>query len=109
MTSKEKAGKQQSKVRRSGRTRQFAKDWKRLAKSGRYPMKELKDIMELLIENKAPLPAEYNDHPLRGDWKDHRDCHVRGDWVLIYRIDAAKDGTESVIFVRTGTHAEVFE
>jgi len=65
MTSKEKAGKHQSKVRRSGRTRQFAKDWKRLAKSGRYPMKELKDVMELLIENNAPLPAEYND-PLAG-------------------------------------------
>jgi mRNA interferase YafQ len=109
VTSKENAAKPRSKARRSDSTKRFGKDWKRLAKSGRFPMQELKDVMTLLIENKAPLPAEYNDHPLQGDWKDHRDCHVRGDWVLIYRITEEKDGTESIIFVRTGTHADVFE
>ncbi len=31
--------------RRSGLAKQFAKDWKRLARSGRYPMQELKDVM----------------------------------------------------------------
>jgi len=72
-------------------------------------MKELKEVMELLIENKAPLPAEYNDHPLLGAWKDHRDCHVRGDWLLIYRINKEKDGSETIILVRTGTHADIFE
>lgn len=109
MTSKENAVKPRSKPRRSDRTKKFGKDWKRLAKSGRFPMQELKDVMTLLIENKAPLPAEYKDHPLQGDWKDYRDCHVRGDWVLIYRIDTEQDGTETIIFARTGTHADVFE
>lgn len=71
-------------------------------------MKELKAVMQLLIEDQAPLSEKYKDHPLQGDWKDHRDCHVRGDWVLIYRLDESKDG-EAVIFVRTGSHAELFE
>ena len=71
-------------------------------------MKELKEVMELLIENQATLPVKYRNHPLQGDWKSHRDCHVRGDWILIYRLDESED-EEVVIFVRTGSHAELFE
>ncbi len=57
----------------------------------------------LLIKNEGPLGAEWNDHPLKGDWEDHRDCHVKGDLVLIYQV-----GPDWVIFVRVGTHAELF-
>ena len=94
--------------RKSGATKQFAKDWKRLARSGRYPMQELKFVMQLLIDSRSPLPAEYKDHPLKGEWSDCRDCHIRGDWLLLYRIVESADN-EEVIFVRTGTHAELFE
>lgn len=94
--------------RRSGLAKRFVKDWKRLKRSGRYPMQELKDVMQLLIENRAPLPPEYLDHPLKGGWIECRDCHIRGDWILIYRINEAPHG-EEVIFVRTGTHSELFE
>lgn len=94
--------------RKSGYARQFAKDWKRLERSGRYPMQELKQVMRLLTENLVPLPPEYLDHPLKGQWQDFRDCHIRGDWVLIYRITQTGEG-EEVIFVRTGSHAELFE
>jgi mRNA interferase YafQ len=94
--------------RRSGQVKQFVKDWRRLAGSGRYDMEELKKVMRLLIGNAGPLPAEYHDHPLKGDWRDHRDCHIAGDWVLIYRVNRTQQG-EEVIFVRTGTHAELFE
>ena len=95
------------KRRRSDRTRKFKQDWKRLQRSGRYPMEELKTVMRLLIENAGPLPVEYLDHPLQGDWRDHRDCHIRGDWLLIYRINKL-DGGEKIVFVRTGTHSELF-
>lgn len=94
--------------RRSGRTKQFAKDWRRLARSGRYAMEDLETVMRLLIENSGPLPPHYRDHALHGDWKDFRDCHVAGDWVLIYRLNALPDG-EEVVFVRTGSHSELFE
>ena len=69
--------------RRSGRAKQFVKDWKRLARSGRYPMQELKDVIQFLVENRGPLPPEFFDHPLKGAWMDHRDCHIRGDWVPV--------------------------
>jgi mRNA interferase YafQ len=71
-------------------------------------MDELERVMQLLVQAQAPLPPEYADHPLKGAWADCRDCHIRGDWVLIYRIVEGKGG-EEVIFVRTGTHSELFE
>lgn len=44
---------------------------------------------------------------LTGDWAGHRECHIGGDFLLIYRLDdSAKQ--DIVIFVRTGTHAELF-
>ena len=85
------------------RTNAFKKDWNRLASSGRYDMSRLKTVMMHLIANEGPLPAEYADHALLGKWQDHRDCHVGGDWVLIYKLTEA-----DVIFVRTGTHSDLF-
>jgi addiction module RelE/StbE family toxin len=46
----------------------------------------------------------HTDHPLKGDWADHRECHIGGDFLLIYRLDGA-----AIIFVRAGTHSELFE
>ena len=94
--------------RKSGRTKQFVKDWRRLSASGRYRMQDLEAVMQLLTDNAGPLPPEYHDHPLRGEWKDFRDCHVAGDWVLIYRLNVIPAG-EEIIFVRTGTHSDLFE
>ena len=72
--------------------------------SGRYDMNQLKAVMLLLIENNEPLGQEWRDHALMGDWVNYRECHIGGDFLLIYKVEAAK-----LIFVRTGTHAELFE
>jgi mRNA interferase YafQ len=85
-------------------SRQFAKDWERLSRSGRYNMRQLKEAMLLLIANDAPLGAEWLDHPLKGNWADHRECHIGGDFLLIYRVVENR-----IVFVRAGTHAELFE
>jgi len=90
------------------RTKEFQKDWVRLTHSGRYDMNRLKEAMLLLIDNAAPLTAEWQDHPLIGEWAEHRECHIGGDFLLIYKIDhSAKD--ERIVFVRSGTHTELFE
>jgi mRNA interferase YafQ len=85
-------------------TKQFAKDWERLSRSGRYDMRQLKEAMLLLIANNAPLGAEWLDHQLKGEWADHRECHIGGDFLLIYQVEG-----NLINFVRTGTHAELFE
>jgi mRNA interferase YafQ len=109
MTSKKTAkSKRASPPREFTRTKEFKKDWQRLAHSGRYDLNGLKEAMLLLIGNAAPLPAEWLDHPLSGPWANHRECHIGGDFLLIYKLDG-DSADERVIFVRAGTHAELFE
>jgi mRNA interferase YafQ len=50
-----------------------------------------------------PLAERYRDHPLTGEWNDHRDCHLKPDLVLIYR----KPDTERLQLVRLGSHSEL--
>ena len=67
-------------------------------------MPRLKEAILKLIANDAPLGAEWSDHALKGDWADHRECHIGGDFLLIYQIEENR-----VNFVRAGTHSELFE
>ena len=110
MTSKARpaAQKRAAHVRNADKTKQFTKDWVRLSHSGRYDMRRLKAAMTAIIANDGPLPPEYRDHELAGNWADHRECHVGGDFLLIYQLRGA-GADEVVIFVRAGTHAELFE
>lgn len=108
MTSKKPAASRRASLpRASDYTREFLKDWQRLSHSGRYDMNRLKEAMMLLAANDGPLPAEWLDHPLAGDWDGHRECHVGGDFLLVYRLDdSGRHGL--VVFVRSGTHADLF-
>jgi len=76
--------------------------------SGRYDLKRLKAAMLLLIANVAPLGPEWRDHPLKGDWADHHECHIGGDFLLIYQIEKS-GANEMLIFVRAGSHADLFD
>ena len=108
MTSKKPAASKRANLpRASDYTKEFLKDWQRLSHSGRYDMNRLKEAMVLLIANEGPLPPEWLDHLLTGEWSGHRECHVGGDFLLIYTLDdVGKHGL--VVFVRSGTHAELF-
>jgi len=56
------------------------------------------------IANAEPLPAALRDHKLIGNYQDRRECHLAGDWLLIYKLEK-----NTVIFERTGSHSELFE
>jgi len=60
------------------------------------------EVVDMLAADK-PLPRRNFDHPLTGDWSDHRDCHIRPDLVLIYR----KPDDASLDLVRLGSHSEL--
>ena len=64
--------------------------------------------MLLLIANDAPLGPEWLDHPLKGNWSGYRDCHIGGDFLLIYKVDDTPGRSAIVVFARAGTHAELF-
>ena len=89
--------------RSSDFTKAFANDWERLSCSGRYDLRRLKEAMLQLIANDAPLGPEWLDHPLKGEWSDYRECHIGGDFLLIYRLQV-----RAVVFVRAGSHNDLF-
>ncbi|MFM5954540.1 MAG: type II toxin-antitoxin system YafQ family toxin, partial [Novosphingobium sp.] len=68
----------------------------------------LKQAMLLLIAGDAPLPQEWKDHPLKGEGNGARECHIGGDFLLIYLLDEDAWPGGSVVFVRAGTHSELF-
>jgi mRNA interferase YafQ len=103
-----KAGKRAPHPRACDYTRAFSKDWDRLSRSGRYDMHRLREAMLLLIAGAAPLGPEWKDHPLKGQWSTHRECHVGGDFLLIYRLDEAAGKGGTIVFVRAGTHSDLF-
>ena len=84
-------------------TKTFLKDWQRLSHSGRYDMLRLKEAMLLLIAHDELLGPEWLDHALKGEWADHRECHIGGDFLLIYQVTG-----NAINFVRAGTHSELF-
>ncbi len=90
-------------------TKAFRKDWLRLSRSGRYDMGHLKAAMLLLIGNDAPLGPEWKDHALKGGYSGYRECHIGGDFLLIYRLVEEQGDGGGIIFTRTGTHSELFQ
>ena len=86
------------------RTAAFKRDYKR-EKRGRFRNTldtELKRIVTELSADR-PLEPRHRDHALAGSWKDHRDCHIRPDLVLIYR----KPDSMYLDLIRLGSHSEL--
>lgn len=83
-------------------TGQFRRDVKLAEKRGK-DMTKLRRVLQLLIDEE-PLPERLRDHPLKGIWKTYRDLHIEPDWLLIYKVEQT-----TVLFARTGTHADLFD
>ncbi len=82
--------------------KQFKKDYQRLARIGR-DFSRMAEAVNLLQAGE-PLPPHFRDHQLTGNLKDYRECHLGGDWLLIYRRTE-----DFLILARTGTHTELFD
>jgi len=85
-------------------TTQFKRDLKREAKGPHRAIlaQSFTDLVRMLACDE-PLTEKYRDHALAGDWKDHRDCHVKPDLVLIYK----KPDATILQLVRLGSHSEL--
>jgi len=88
-------------MRSASYTGQFKRDVKLAEKRGK-DMEKLRQVISLLLAGDA-LPREFGDHPLKGEWKPCRDLHIDPDWILIYVVN-----DETVRFMRTGSHADLF-
>lgn len=81
----------------------FKKDYKRIVRRG-YDVRLLEKVIGLLADQK-PLPEQYRDHNLSGNYAGCRECHITPDWLLIYEVD----GNELILYLtRTGSHSDLF-
>ena len=81
---------------------QYKKDYKRYHNKPKK-MAALKDVLDMLA-NEQPIPDEYLPHPLYGRYSGCTECHIQGDFLLIWN-----DPKSNVIeLVRLGSHSELF-
>jgi mRNA interferase YafQ len=81
--------------------RTFERELEKAKKRG-FDMSKIKAVMTDLI-NQKPLAKKHRNHRLKGDFIGYWECHVTPDWLLVYKTD-----NESIYFVRTGTHSDLF-
>ncbi len=81
---------------------QFKKDFKKIVKRPIADVIEVGHVIKQLQLGET-LPEKYVDHPLSGNWQNYRDCHIKPDLVLIYKLD-----NTSLKLARIGTHADLF-
>jgi mRNA interferase YafQ len=81
----------------------FKKDYKLVVKRN-LDIQLLRTVIELLADNKKLAPKQ-KDHALQGEYAEYRECHIKPDWLLIYRIDTIENTLE---LVSTGTHSDLF-
>ncbi|MCP4383183.1 MAG: type II toxin-antitoxin system YafQ family toxin [Hyphomicrobiales bacterium] len=84
-------------------SRRFKKDFQLCLKRGLKP--ETFEKIAALLANDKTLPASCRPHKLGGNYSGYSECHLAPDWLLVYQLD---DGANEIIFVRTGTHSDLF-
>ena len=84
------------------KTKAFIKDSNKLKMSDKHFTK----FVEVLycLSKSEPLPPEFKDHALLGEYSDFRECHISGDLLLIYQPEC-----KTIKLVRLGTHSQVFK
>ena len=85
-------------------TGSFKKDIKKVKKRG-YDISLLKETIELLLKN-GYLPKEYYPHPLKGNYINRFECHIKPNWLLIWEINEQE---KEITLHRTGTHPDLFK
>ncbi len=84
------------------RTSSFKKQYKKLSSIDRELVKE---VILLLAQNEK-LDEKYKDHKLTGNFKDLKECHVKQDLLLIYKIN---DDVLELALVQVGNHNSLFK
>lgn len=84
-------------------TGQFKKDLKRFLNNSKK-LKELNYVLDML-KKEIPLPRKYKRHELSGDYSGCEECHIEGDFLLIWYDEK----TDTIALYRLGSHSELFK
>ena len=83
------------------RTKTFKRSFKKLNLTD----DELQNFIEIIykLSNGLALEQKYKDHQLKGELKEFRECHIKPDLLLIYRIKNIR-----LELIDIGSHSELF-
>ena len=84
-------------------SKRYKRELKQIRKRGKDESK-LEVAIDILASG-GKLPSYYKDHPLSGEWKGYRECHIEPNWLLVYRIH---DDILVLALMSTGTHSDIF-
>ena len=87
-------------------TKKFCKSLRRISNlsGGKKIVEEIKTCLSILQTGKG-LPVNYKDHSLKGDYQGFKECHIRGDILLVYKIVQDK---MVIVLVEVGSHSYLF-
>ncbi len=85
-------------------SKQYAKGFKRLSRSGRFDCHALNEVLNALAAGES-LPARYDNHPLQGIYADCFECHIKSDLLLIYKVEETEG---KIALLKIGSHSELF-
>ena len=83
--------------------KQFKKDLKKFANRPKKLM-ELYYFINNYLRTGENIPEKYRPHMLHGDYAGHMECHIKGDFLLIW-ID---ETSQIIKLIRIGSHSELF-
>ena len=89
------------------RTKDFEKSVRKLRRSGKFSVSaegDLADVIDTLASGKT-LPKSYFDHALKGEYAGYRECHIKGDLLLVY---VRKEKILVIVLVDIDTHSGIF-
>lgn len=85
-------------------TKRFNKSFKKVLSGGKIQRQEVENVINILASGNK-FPTKYQDHPLQGNYVGFRECHIKFDILLIYKIQ--NDVLVLLVF-DIGTHSELF-
>ena len=83
------------------RTKRFKKSFKKLHLKDSDEAIYIDVVSKLL--NGVPLDEKYKDHVLKGNPQQYKECHLKPDLLLIYRIHR-----DEVQLIDIGSHSDLF-
>ena len=83
------------------RTSSFKKDYKKLSNNDKAILKKVVTI----LANGETLDKEYKDHKLISNYLGCRECHLKPNLLLIYKID---NNILELALARVATHSKLF-
>jgi len=84
----------------------FKKDIARDKKSGHYSQSDFEILKTIIsyLQNEKEIDEKFKRHPLKGIMKDFESIHLKGDWILIFKVD-----NEFLNLVMLGKHTQVYK